>query len=367
MIQLAKPYIPERAISSVVEVIQSGRLVQGEWVLKFEQVLKDYIGAGHAVLVSSCTAALHLALVAAGVKPGDEVILPAFTFPATANVVELVGAKPIFVDIDLEDYCIAPYRIKEKISAKTKAIMPVHEFGQPADMETIIDIAGRYGLKIIEDAACALGSEYKGKKIGNFGIAGCFSFHPRKAITTGEGGLIVTNDEKVADRLRIMRNHGIVLTNQKIDFVEAGFNFRMTEMQAALGYNQLEHMNAMIDHRKMIAMAYNESLSSIQWIRLPRILENRKMVFQSYHILFEQPYQRGQAMAALKSNGIESNIGAYALNGLSYYKSKYCLKDDDFPNAVSAYRRGLVLPMGNHLQVEDVEYIASIFRELKNV
>ena len=366
MIQLSKPYIPDRAIGSVVEVLKSGSLVQGEWVLKFEQVLNDYVGAGHAVLVSSGTAALHLALVAAGIKPGDEVIVPAFTFPATANVVELIGARPVFVDIGLEDYCIAPDAIKENISSKTSAIIPVHEFGQPADMEPIIDIAGRYSLKIIEDAACALGSEYRGEKTGNFGLAGCFSFHPRKAITTGEGGLIVTGDEELAGRLRIMRNHGIVLANQKIDFVEAGFNYRMTDMQAALGYSQIEHINAIIDHRKMISAAYDELLSSTRWIRLPRVFEDRKMVFQSYHVLFDRSHQRDEAMAALRNNAVECNIGAYALNCLSYYRKKYSLRDSDFPNAVSAYHRGLVLPMGSHLQVEDVQYIAGIFKELKS-
>lgn len=366
MIQLAKPYIPENAISRVAEVLQSGNLVQGEWVLRFEKVLKDYIGVKHAVLVSSGTAALHLALIVAGVKSGDEVILPAFTFPATANVVELVGAKPIFVDIGLEDCCIAPDGILEKINAKTKAIIPVHEFGQPADMKAITDIAGRYGIKIIEDAACALGSEFGGKKIGTFGVAGCYSFHPRKAITTGEGGLIVTDDEKIADRLRVIRNHGSALVNRKIDFVEAGFNYRMTDMQAVLGYSQIEHIDAMIDHRDMISTVYGELLSSLQWIHLPVAYHNRKSVVQSYHILFEQPQQRDKAMVALKDNAVESNIGAYALNLLSYYKKKYCLMGDDFPNAVSAYCRGLVLPIGNHIQVEDVEYISSVLRDLKN-
>lgn len=347
-------------------VLKSGNLVQGEQVEQFERSLEDYLHCRHAVLVSSGTAALHLSLLAAGIKPGDEVIVPAFTFPATANAVELTGAKSVFVDIGLSDFCIDAQKIEAKISPKTKAIIPVHEFGQPADIEKIVATAARYNLKIIEDAACALGSEFNGKKIGTFGDVGCFSFHPRKAITTGEGGLIITDSPKMANRLKVLRNHGISVQGGKIDFVEAGFNYRMTDFQAVLGRPQLELLNEMVDHRLKLSQTYDALLGRIAWIDLPKNFPNRKMVYQSYHVLFEHGLLRDRAMELLQNNGVETNIGAYALNSLSYFKHKYRLEEDDFPNSISAYRRGMVLPIGSHLQADDIQFIAGIVKGLKN-
>ncbi|MCP4215992.1 MAG: DegT/DnrJ/EryC1/StrS family aminotransferase, partial [bacterium] len=242
MIKLAKPYIPEEAIKNVVDVLRSGNLVQGKYAKEFEISLCDYLDVPHAVVVSSGTAALHLALIALGIKESDEVIVPAFTFPATANVVELVGAKPVFVDINLSDFCIDTSNIEAKITAKTKAIMPVHEFGQAAKMDDIIALVKKYNLKLVEDAACALGTEFDNQKVGTFGELGCFSFHPRKAITTGEGGVIVTRSAELAEKLRVLRNHGISAKNGTIDFIAAGLNYRMTDFQAALGLGQMKSL-----------------------------------------------------------------------------------------------------------------------------
>ena len=188
MIRLAKPEFSDETIRSVLSVIKSGDLVMGEYVSKVEQFLESYLNVENAVLVSSGTAALHLSLLSLGIGAGDEVIVPAFTFPATANMVEAVGAKPVFVDIALDDFCIDCEKIEASISSKTKAIIPVHAFGQPANMEAVLDIAKCHGLFVIEDAACALGAEFENVKVGAYGDLGCFSFHPRKAITTGEGG-----------------------------------------------------------------------------------------------------------------------------------------------------------------------------------
>lgn len=358
LIQLAKPDITEKAINRVVQILKSGHLVQGEQVRRFEAALREYIGSNHAILVSSGTAALHLSMIVLNIGPGDEVIVPAFTFPATANAVELVGAKPVFVDVGLSDFCIDAQKIEAKLSSKTKAIIPVHEFGQPADMGKIASIAELNNLLVIEDAACALGAEINGKKIGSLGDLACFSFHPRKAITTGEGGLVVTQDKEIANRLKRMRNHGIVVEEGIVDFVEAGLNYRMTDFQAALGYEQFTPLDDLIAMRIKTARQYDELLSSINWIQVPEKLHGRKMVYQSYHIMVDSMIWRDKVIADLKKRNIETNIGAYALNRLSIYRNKYSLKDADFPNAVAAFTRGMVLPMGSHVGSDEIQTIA---------
>jgi len=276
MIKLAKPNISEEAIKKASDVIRSGNLVQGKYVKEFEESLCRYLNVKNAIVVSSGTAALHLALLVLDIKKGDEVIVPAFTFPATANVVEIVGAKPIFVDITLDDFCIDTSKIEEKITSNTKVIIPVHEFGQAAKMDDIMNIAKKYNLKIMEDAACALGAEINNKKVGTFGDLGCFSFHPRKAITTGEGGAIVTNNDVLAEKLRALRNHGISLVNNKVDFIYAGLNYRMTDFQAALGLVQLSEIENIIEQRIKIANLYDDKLSYNSKIKLPYYFENHR-------------------------------------------------------------------------------------------
>jgi dTDP-4-amino-4,6-dideoxygalactose transaminase len=357
MIKLARPYIPESAIGKTIEVLKSGNLVQGRYVKEFEKSLQDYLKVKNAVIVSSGTAALHLALLSLDIKGGDEVIVPAFTFPATANVVRLVGAETILVDINLDDFCMDTSKIEEKITTKTKAIMPVHEFGQSANIGKIISIADRYGLKVIEDAACALGTEFENKKVGTFGNIGCFSFHPRKAITTGEGGLVVTDDDKLAERIRSLRNHGILIEKGKTDFICAGLNYRMTDFQAVLGIFQLLEIDYLIGIRSDIARVYNEKFKTIDCIKFPTILKNRKPVYQTYHILLPEKINRDYLIKVLKEEGIETNVGAQALPCLNYYKREYNLKEEEFQNSVKAYRQGLALPIGKHVTDKDVSYV----------
>lgn len=364
MIKLTSPYIPEKAIVKAVEVLRSGNLVQGKYVKEFEKSLCNYLNIENAVVVSSGTAALHLALLVLDIKKGDEVIVPAFTFPATANVVELVGAKPVLVDITLDDFCIDTSKIEEKITSKTKAIIPVHEFGQSAKMDDIINIAKKYNLRIIEDAACALGAEFECKKVGTFGDMGCFSFHPRKAITTGEGGVIVINDDKLAEKLRVLRNHGISYKDGIVDFVDAGFNYRMTDFQAALGLMQLEEIEDIIEQRIRIANLYDDKLSYNGKIKIPFKYKNRKAIYQTYHILVNDEIDRDNLIMKLKENGIETNLGAQALPCLTYYKNKYKSNEIDFPNAVKAYKKGLALPMGEHINNSIINFIT---KELINL
>lgn len=366
MIKLTQPYIPEEAIVEVVKVLRSGNLVQGEYVKNFEEQVFKYLNIKHAIAVSSGTAALHLSLIALNIKPGDEVIVPAFTYPATANVVEIIGAKPVFVDIGLDDLCIKPSLIEKAITPKTKAIIPVHEFGQSAKMDDIISLAEKYGLKIIEDAACALGTEFNNQKVGTIGDIGCFSLHPRKAITTGEGGFVATNNDSIADKIRSLRNHGIkVRDNGMYDFIYAGFNYRMTDFQAALGIQQLQLLDKIISKRIQLADYYNENLSEISWIRIPRKITARRMVYQTYHALVSDFVNRDMLITYLKTNNIEANIGAYALCSLTYYKQKYGLSDSIFPNAQFAFEKGLALPMSYSLESDTINYIVEILKKFK--
>ena len=216
-------------------------------------------------------------------------------------------------------------------------------------MDDIIDIAQKYNLKIIEDAACALGAEFNNKKVGTFGNLGCFSFHPRKAITTGEGGVIVTNNDKLTEKLRVLRNHGISYKNGKVDFIIAGLNYRMTDFQAALGLEQLREIENIIEQRIKIANLYSEKLSFNDKIKIPFKYKNRKAIYQTYHILLNGKIDRDKLIIKLKENGIETNLGAQALPCLTYYKNKYNLKEIDFTNAVQAYKQGLSLPIGDHI------------------
>lgn len=362
MIKLARPNISKLAIEKVIAVLKSGNLVQGKYVKEFEAALQIYLGVKHAVLVSSGTAALHLSLISLNIKAGDEVIIPAFTFPATANVVELVGAKPVFVDIKLDDFCINPTQIESKITEKTKAIIPVHEFGQSADMKKILEIAHKHKLQIIEDAACALGAEFNNQKVGTLGTLGCFSFHPRKAITTGEGGCVVTNDDRLADKIRSLRNHGISVDKGKIDFIQAGFNYRLTDFQAVLGLHQLTEIEDIIKQRIHTAKKHDGQLSTIKEVKIPPRLKNRKAVYQTYHVLLDDRINRDELISHLKDLGIETNLGAYALHCLMYYKQKYHYKDEDYPKTFQAFRHGLALPMGDHIKNKDISFIADKLR-----
>jgi len=261
------------------------------------------------------------------------------------------------VDVERDTFNIDVESLKKAITPKTKAIIPVHEFGQDAKMDDIINISQKHNLKIVEDAACALGAEFNNKKVGTFGELGCFSFHPRKAITTGEGGVIVTNNDELAKKLRVLRNHGISYEDGKVDFIAAGLNYRMTDFQAVLGIEQLLEIDNIIEKRIKIANIYDEKLSSIDKIKIPHNFKNRKAIYQTYHILVNDVINRDNLIMKLKENGIETNLGAQALPCLTFYKNKYNLIEIDFPNAVKAYKQGLALPMGNHLTGKDISFI----------
>ncbi|MFY9114691.1 MAG: DegT/DnrJ/EryC1/StrS family aminotransferase [Dethiobacteria bacterium] len=362
MIRLTIPDFDEQEYAEVKEVLASGFLVQGPKVAEFERVIADYIGARHAIAVSSGTAALHLALVALDIKAGDEVIVPDFTFPATANVVELVGATTRFVDIKTDDFCIDVGRIEAEINENTRAIIPVHEFGHPADMDVIVNLAQKYNLKIIEDAACALGAEYKGRKAGTIGAAGCFSFHPRKSITMGEGGIIATGDDRLASRLKILRNHGLDQAGGEASFTAAGFNYRLTEFQAALGIVQAGKMEQINAQRRKIVDYYNKGLKDTCGINLPVEKEDCRHAWQTYHLLLDESISRDGLIGRLREDGIESNFGAHAVHAQPYYRRKYDLDDSKFGRAIKAYNQGLALPLHPRLVRRDLDKVIRCIR-----
>jgi len=364
MLRLSSPRFSEEAIKAVEAVLRTGMLVQGEWVGRFESAVAEYLGVPHVVAVSSGTAALHLALLGAGLRPGDEVIVPAFTFPATANAVVVAGGRPVLVDIGPHDLCLDVQRIETALTPRTRAIMPVHEFGQSADMDGISAIASRHGLIVIEDAACAFGTRLGGRAVGTLGSCGCFSFHPRKAITTGEGGAISTQDSDLATRLRELRNHGIRPSADGPDFVAAGLNYRLTEFQAALGFHQLPEFEAGIERRIQQARMYREHLAGIPGLETPADIPGRRAVYQTYHVILPQHVQRRDVIAALRQRGIESNLGAQALNCLSFFRRHYGYTPESCPVATRAFHYGLALPIGPHCTDDDIVMVAEALRRV---
>jgi perosamine synthetase len=355
-VPLTIPSIKQSDIDNVVSVLRSGKLVQGPQVEMLEAAVASYVGVKHAVAVSNGTATLHLALLSLGIGPGDEVIVPAFSYVATANVVELVGAKPIFVDICLGTFNIDASLLENAISDKTKAIIPVHEFGYPADMETILNIANKYSIPIIEDAACALGSEYRGEKVGSLGLIGSFSLHPRKAITSGEGGLITTNNDEIDKFFRCQRNHGIQKNDTGIDFASAGFNYRMTDIQAALVMGQLERIGNITEKRDQFAERYNKNINN-SCITKPSMPVAGKTSWQSYHIMLEEGINQNQFISYLRKLEIEANYGAQCIPVQKFYAAKYLYSNAQFPNAYKAYTQGVVLPLFDQMSEIQCDFV----------
>ncbi len=367
VVRLSKPYFgnKQKLVAMIEDILESGIFVQGKYVSYFEKMVAEYLGIKNAIAVSSGTAALHISLVALGIGPGDEVIVPAYTFPATANVVELVGAKPVFVDVDKDTYNISIEQIERSITKRTKAIIPVHLFGNPADMDPIMEIAKSYNLYVIEDAAGALGSTYKGKKCGTIGDLGCFSFHPRKIVTTGEGGMVVTNDDNLANKVRILRNHGMEIRGSKIDFIDAGFNYRMNELEAILGIVQMEIIEEIVEERQNLANLYMDALRDISGISFQKVLSNCTTSWQAFVIRLDVN-DNTSILKLLREANIEVNIGTYALHLLHFYFNKYGYKPLDYPNAAALFAKSLALPFYNGISTTDIFKVVETCRRIVN-
>lgn len=360
MIPLASPDIREADIARCNEVLRSGQLVQGAGVAAFEQALARFAGFGECTVVSSGTAALHLALLALGIGRDDAVLVADFTFPATANAVENVGGRCLFCDVDPGRYVVTPERVEACLARQdgdqVKAIIVVHEFGYPAEIERICRIAHDAGILVVEDAACALGTVADGRHVGYHGDAACFSFHPRKAITTGEGGAVLCRDPALTERLRYLRNHGIVHAGAGIDFTAAGLNYRMTDFQAALAPGQLERYAAELQRRRELASLYTRLLAGDARITLPIAAMGHS--WQSFMVVLDPAVDRGRVIARMRELGVESNLGAQALHRLAWFGGRYAHAPDAFPVASRLYDSGLVLPLYGRLEERQVEYIA---------
>ncbi|MFP4056858.1 MAG: DegT/DnrJ/EryC1/StrS family aminotransferase [Candidatus Brocadiia bacterium] len=362
MIRLTVPDVGEEELEAVRAVFATGMLVQGEQVAAFEAAVARRLGVAHAVACSSGTAALHLALTVLGIGPGDEVLVPAFTFPATGNAAALCGAQPVLVDVRPGTYAMDPRRAAERVSEHTRAVVPVHPFGLSADLEPILALAAERGLAVVEDAACALGADYQGRPCGTLGRMGCFSFHPRKAVTTGEGGMVVTGDGELARRLRALRNHGLERRQGRVECIAPGFNYRLTDFQAAIGLVQLGKLEGAIAARRRLAARYRQALEPIPWLTPPAEPQDRGHVYQSYVVTVSADRDRDALIAALREREVETTIGTYALNALDYYRRAYGAEPADCPVAYSLSRSTLALPLYAGMGEEAVDQVAEALR-----
>ncbi|MEM3446417.1 MAG: DegT/DnrJ/EryC1/StrS family aminotransferase [Candidatus Korarchaeum sp.] len=372
MIPISKPCIGEEEIAYVTEVLRSGMLAQGSFVEKFERSFSSYVGSKYAVAVSNGTAALHIALIAMGVGPGDEVIVPSYTFFGTASAVILSGARPVFADVDPRTGTIDPEEIRRKLSERTKAIIPVHIHGHPADLDGIRDAIGGKEILILEDCAQAHGALYKGQKVGSIGEAGAFSFYPTKNMTTGEGGMITTDDEEVHFRAKVIRDQGQV---SKYEHHFIGFNYRMTEINAAIGLAQLEKLDEFNRRRKEIASIYSEELSNI--VETPYVAEWADPVWHLYPIRVTA--KRDRAVEMLEERGIMarpaypmplqeqpviSKLGDRYHNFLSVLFEGFDPSDTSTPKAKALCREILYLPIYHCMTDEEVWNVVRVSKEV---
>lgn len=374
-IPISLPVTGQEEWEATREPLMTGWLTSGPKVREFEQLFAERHKVKHALAVTSATTALHLALVALGIKEGDEVIVPAFTWVSTANVVLYCGAIVVFADIDPISFNMDPVDLKRRITTRTKAIIPVHLFGLCANMDAIKQIAGN--IPLVEDGACAAGAAYNGVPAGGLGTIGCFSFHPRKSITTGEGGMITTNDDHLADVIGMLRNHGASISEEQRhlgarpyilpDFNLMGFNYRMTDLQGAVGVVQIKKLDAFINERHQWAMYYTKELASIPWLRTPTYSNECKHGWQSYITFVDEsraPKSRNEIMKKLQEQGISTRPGTHAVHMLNFYKEKYNIKPSDYPGAQAANDYSMAIPLHNRMSSEDFAYVVHVLKSL---
>lgn len=352
MIPITRPWVGEEEAAAAAEAVRSGWLSQGARVQEFETELARYVGARHAVATTNCTTALHLALIAAGIGPGDEVICPSFSFIATANAIVHAGATPVFVEIEPRTYNLDPERLEAAITPRTKAIMPVDQIGLAADLPAIRAIAARHGLPIVEDAAPALGATVGEARVGSIAELTCFSFHPRKSITTGEGGAIMTDDDAAAERLRRLRSHGASVsdlarhrsgTTEIETYAELGYNCRMTDVQAAVGLVQLGKLDEVLRLRRRLAERYDAAFAGDERLQTPYEPADRRHTYQSYCVRLRCRRSRAEIMAELAEQGIATRRGVMAIHLEPYYRER--MPQLRLPETERASAETLLLPL----------------------
>lgn len=359
-IPVSDPYITQEDVNAVTEAIKNKRLSQGKYVDKFEQEFANYLGCKYAIAVMNGTAALHLAVLAIDIKPGDEIIVPSFTFAATVNCVLYANAKPVFVDIDPNTYNIDPERVEEAISVKTKAIIPMHYAGQTANMDAIQEIAEKYDLYVIEDAAEAHGATYKNQMAGTMGDIGCFSFYPNKSMTTGEGGMIVTDNEQKAERAHLLRNHG---QSSRYHHVTIGYNYRMTDLQAALGISQLKKLDWILQKKQEAADYYRELLSEANCVKTPYVMPHAVHTYMFYTIKLVGKQERDRVMQHLNRNRIETRIAFPPIHLQPPYKALYGDEEASLSITEECANKVLSLPIFPHILRVDQEFIVKTMLE----
>ncbi|HZO13345.1 MAG TPA: DegT/DnrJ/EryC1/StrS family aminotransferase [Polyangiaceae bacterium] len=369
-VPLTRPWTDAREHELVGAVIDSGWLTQGPRVTEFEHAIARRVGAGHAVAFTSCTTALHVALLLHGIGPGDEVVVPSYTWIATANVVRMVGATPVFADIDLATFNVTAATIEPRLSSRTRALMPVHQFGMPADMHPIMTLGRERGLTVIEDAACAIGSAYRSQPIGGLGNTTCFSFHPRKVLTTGEGGMLVTDDAELAARARVLINHGASVSDLHKhqagtveallaeEFGEVGYNYRLTNLQAALGLAQLERLDDGLALRIARARRYNDCFAGHRWITPPTEPSYAQSNWQSYAVRISQesPVPRNRVTQRLLDAGVACRPAYMACHLQPVYRDSISI---NLPNTEAALAEVLILPLYSQMTDEEQDYVVA--------
>lgn len=367
-ISMSAPEISEEDVRSVVEVLRLGRLALGPKAEEFERLVAEYVGVSHAVAVSSGTAALHLIVKSLGIGPGDEVLVPSFTFAASVNVLLYEGAIPVFVDIEPETYNLDPNDLEGKITPRTKAIMVVDVFGHPAEWDGILDIAERYSLKVIDDSCEAIGAEYKGRKLGQFGEAAAFAFYPNKQMTTGEGGVIVTNNAEVARLSRSLRNQGRGEMGAWLEHERLGYNYRMDEMSAALGVSQFRRLERLLEKRARVAAWYTAHVQKVKGVRPPIVKPHVRMSWFVYVVTLEEGLDRGPVMRALKKEGIPSRGYFSPIHLQPYIRERFGYRGGELPVTESVARRTIALPFHTNLTLEEIELVVeALDRALSSV
>lgn len=369
-IPIAKPYLDEAEAQAAYDTVLSGWVTQGPKVAEFEDKFAKYVGSKYAVAVSNCTTALHLSMIVAGIKEGDEVICPSMSYIATANCITYVGANPVFAEVN-EEFNLDIYDVLKKITPKTKAILLVHQMGMPADIDEFQKLCKERELILIEDAACAIGSEYKGDKIGSHSDLVCFSFHPRKIITTGDGGMITTSRKDYSDRLKILRKHAMSISdldrhNSKEilfeDHLEIGYNYRMTDIQASVGIEQLKKLDFIVEKRRDIAKKYIDSFRNISFLKLPMEKDAYKSNYQSFCILLKEncPISRNDLMQKLLEKVISSRRGIMTAHQESAYRSR----NEKLPKSEYLRDNSIIIPLYYSMTEKETNYIITNIKAL---
>jgi dTDP-4-amino-4,6-dideoxygalactose transaminase len=369
-IPLHRPYLDKNETTNIEKVLRSGWLTKGPVCEEFEKKCADYIGTKYAIAVTSCTAALHLSLLSLDLNKGDEVLVSDYTFPATGHSVLYCGLIPKFVDIKPTTFNIDPSLIEKNITNKTKAIIPVHAFGQPADMDSIMEIARKHNLKVIEDAACAFGSIYKNRKTGSLSDIGCFSFHATKGITTGEGGLVTTDNEEIANKVRSLSVFGRessweVEKSEKFiipNFYSLGYNYKMPDILASIGLAQLNKVEEIIRRRIYLSDYLSYKLKDLDEVTVPYIREDVRHNFQSYNILIDKKIDRNCFIERMRDDGVQVQIGTYSSYCQPIY-SKFIKIDYKCPISLDVFNRSVRLPLFYNLTKKEIDQVVSLLKK----